>query len=233
MFGRRRKEKAKEVYAHRVWSLDHVISRSKPSGKKGAAKSRHAKKMSRKPLQKPKYRRPRGKVLTRKDDLDALLKMEEELAKEETKKTRRTGRKPKKPEEQALAGRDDIDSLLNVEETLTRKEKKPEKEKKKGKGVLHFLKPKLRKPEGEEAGEQEPAPAAKPLAKRGQIKTQIDDMVKMVTEKKKVKVDYIAKKLKVPESKVMEWAEILESDSMITIHYPAFGKPELRVKEAG
>lgn len=61
------------------------------------------------------------------------------------------------------------------------------------------------------------------------ITTEIDDMLQMVSERKKVKVDQIAKSLKVSEDRIQEWAKILEERGLVRIHYPAIGKTEIRI----
>lgn len=61
------------------------------------------------------------------------------------------------------------------------------------------------------------------------ITTEIDDMLQMVSERKKVKVDQMAKSLKVSEDRIQEWAKILEEQGLVRVHYPAIGKPEIMI----
>jgi len=61
------------------------------------------------------------------------------------------------------------------------------------------------------------------------ITTAIDDMLQMVSEKKSVSIDRLAKALRVPEPEIEEWAAILEEQGLVSMHYPAFGKPEVRI----
>lgn len=61
------------------------------------------------------------------------------------------------------------------------------------------------------------------------ITTEIDDMLQMVSEKRKIKIDRMAKSLKVSEDQIQDWAKILEEQGLVRIHYPAIGKPEIRI----
>jgi ribulose bisphosphate carboxylase small subunit len=59
-------------------------------------------------------------------------------------------------------------------------------------------------------------------------KTQIDELFEMVMEKGSVKIKEAAIKFKVHEAQIEEWAKILQEHGLIEIHYPVFGKPELK-----
>ncbi len=61
------------------------------------------------------------------------------------------------------------------------------------------------------------------------ITTEIDDMLQLVSEKKKVKVNVLAKRFSVSEERIQEWAGILEDQGLVRMHYPAIGKPEVRI----
>ncbi|MBM3303650.1 MAG: hypothetical protein FJY76_01020 [Candidatus Aenigmarchaeota archaeon] len=61
------------------------------------------------------------------------------------------------------------------------------------------------------------------------ITTAIDDMLQMVSDRKAVGVDRLAKALRVPESEIEEWAAMLEEQGLVSMHYPPFGKPEVRI----
>jgi len=63
------------------------------------------------------------------------------------------------------------------------------------------------------------------------LTTEVDDMLQIVSEKKKIRIDVLAKKMGVTEDKVEEWANMLEEQGFVSIHYPAFGKPEVRIGE--
>lgn len=184
LFGKRKEEKQ---HIYRVWSLDHIISKSKKQVRPVSAEKKSK-------VQKTGRAKTHKKMLTRKDDLDALLEREKTLARKEAKK-KHTKNKTKKERNRA------------------------------GHGFFHLRKPKSHKPE-----KAKHITVVKPPVKTGQITTQIDEMLNIVIEKKRVKTDYLSKKLKVKENIVEEWAEILQDNGFITIHYPAFGKPELRAK---
>lgn len=62
------------------------------------------------------------------------------------------------------------------------------------------------------------------------IKTSLDQILELVMEKGSIKIPDAAKKLRVKDKQVEEWARILEEHDLIEIHYPTFGKPFLKKK---
>lgn len=62
------------------------------------------------------------------------------------------------------------------------------------------------------------------------IKTSFDQLLELVIEKGSIKIPDAAKKLRVKDKQIEEWARILEEHDLIEIHYPAFGKPFLKKK---
>lgn len=56
----------------------------------------------------------------------------------------------------------------------------------------------------------------------------MDRLYDMVMRRGKVKVSDAAKEFNVHEAQIEEWAKMLETNGLIDIHYPAFGRPELR-----
>lgn len=66
--------------------------------------------------------------------------------------------------------------------------------------------------------------------KKDRMETPLDELYEMVTKTGKLKISDAARKLKVHETQVEEWAKILEDHELIEIHYPPLGKPELRKK---
>jgi hypothetical protein len=220
IFGRKRGEKPHADM--RVWSLGHVVSKPKPKASIQKAVQKPPAKKRPKPVTKgPKPVKIKGRAMTRQDDLESLLEAEKMLSEmvAEMGKAKHEAGKDQKAEKGE------------------RKEKAEKGKKEVKRGLRGLLRkppethtPEAHPPEDMKEKEEE-APAAGPGPKAAQITTQIDEMVGIVTEKKRVKANYIASRMKVSESKVMEWAEILEGNGMITIHYPAFGKPELRAAQ--
>lgn len=62
------------------------------------------------------------------------------------------------------------------------------------------------------------------------IMTPIDELLNLVLEKERVKLKEAAKRFGVKKQQLEEWAKILESHDLITIHYPPLGDVELRKK---
>ncbi len=59
-------------------------------------------------------------------------------------------------------------------------------------------------------------------------KTPIDELFEMISQKGTVSIKYAAARFNVHEAQIEEWAGILQDHGMIEIHYPVFGKPELK-----
>src|SRR3989344_2062911 len=68
-------------------------------------------------------------------------------------------------------------------------------------------------------------PAAKP-----EYQTDLDRLYELVQQKQSVKLGEVMKMFSIDRKKSEEWAAILEDSDLISIHYPAFGDPELRIK---
>jgi hypothetical protein len=64
-------------------------------------------------------------------------------------------------------------------------------------------------------------------SKLGKYETDLDLIYKIVEEKGSIKISSLAKQLNVNSKKIEEWANILESYSILKVHYPAIGEPEL------
>ena len=62
----------------------------------------------------------------------------------------------------------------------------------------------------------------------GAYETEIDALYRYVSQKGKVRIDDSARRFKVPQGVIQEWAKILEEHKLIAIHYPAFGSPVLK-----
>jgi hypothetical protein len=61
--------------------------------------------------------------------------------------------------------------------------------------------------------------------------TELDSLYELLKNKKKLSVDTIAKTFSVSKEKAIEWAKILENSELVTIEYPAFNDPEVRIVE--
>ena len=63
------------------------------------------------------------------------------------------------------------------------------------------------------------------------VTTNIDKLFRHVKEKGKLRVSDAAKLFDVKDEKIEEWGKILEDHDMIELHYPAIGKPILKVRK--
>jgi chromosome segregation ATPase len=63
------------------------------------------------------------------------------------------------------------------------------------------------------------------------IETQIDELARIVAERKKITVREAAKLLKTSESQIEEWVRILEEYGFVELIYPALGEPQIILKE--
>ena len=63
------------------------------------------------------------------------------------------------------------------------------------------------------------------------IETQIDELAKLVVEKKKISVRDAARILKITEAQVEEWVRILEESEFLELTYPALGEPIIVLKK--
>jgi F0F1-type ATP synthase assembly protein I len=66
---------------------------------------------------------------------------------------------------------------------------------------------------------------------KNEYKTDIDILFDFIKMNKKADLDIVAKEFSINREKAEEWAKILESSELITIHYPAFGDAQLVYKE--
>lgn len=62
------------------------------------------------------------------------------------------------------------------------------------------------------------------------VKTSMDQLLDMINDKGSVKISDAAKKLKIKDKQIEEWAKVLEEHGLIEVHYPAIGKPVLKKK---
>jgi len=62
------------------------------------------------------------------------------------------------------------------------------------------------------------------------IETDIDRLLKLITEKKTVDLGYLSKELKIDVERLEIWAKLLEDRGFIEIEYPILGLPKLRIK---
>jgi hypothetical protein len=63
------------------------------------------------------------------------------------------------------------------------------------------------------------------------IVTNYDKILSLVKEKKKIKLDEIARLLSMTEDKTAQELQTLEDNGLIEVQYPAFGEPLICVKE--
>jgi len=61
------------------------------------------------------------------------------------------------------------------------------------------------------------------------LETDIDKVLKIIGEKGSIRIDELAKNLNVSEEKIEEWIEILEEHNLVTLEYPPFGKPFVKI----
>ena len=62
------------------------------------------------------------------------------------------------------------------------------------------------------------------------IKTSIDKLIKLVREKKRLKLSEAAKVLNVSQKKIDEWVFMLEDKGIVDLKYPVLGEPEIVLK---
>lgn len=65
---------------------------------------------------------------------------------------------------------------------------------------------------------------------RSRSKTDIDILYELIKEKKDIKVSTISKIFEIEKELAMDWAKILESSELVTIEYPGFGGPIIKLK---
>lgn len=66
---------------------------------------------------------------------------------------------------------------------------------------------------------------------KGRFETDFDIFYKLIQKRKKMRINSIAKTFEITEDQALEWSKILESSNLVTIEYPAFYEPEVRIKE--
>ena len=64
-----------------------------------------------------------------------------------------------------------------------------------------------------------------------EMETDVDKILMVIKEKKKVKFSELAKMFNVSKQTIEEWAKILEDHGLAQIFYPTLGEPELREKK--
>lgn len=67
----------------------------------------------------------------------------------------------------------------------------------------------------------------------GKVTTEVDDMLEIISQKRSIRTDALARMMKAEESEIMEWMETLENFGIVKIHYPLFGKPILMIAAKG
>jgi|GEM_PF-3550433 len=146
-----------------------------------------------------------------KEDEKRKKKEDEKKRKEEEKRAKEAGKKKKEEDRHKKEGEDKKKEAAGKEDA---KDKKKEDTKKDKQGKK------------EKKGREKPVPIVykKPA---GKLTTEVDDMLETISDRKKIRVNQLAKLMKVDENEIKEWAETLENWGIIEIHYPLFGKPVL------
>ena len=85
-------------------------------------------------------------------------------------------------------------------------------------------------PEGEEVPPGRATPATFQEGSK-KVQTSMDALLDLIGEKGSIKLSAAAKKLKVKEKDVEEWARVLEEHELIEVRYPTFGSPILKKKK--
>ncbi|MCK5016903.1 MAG: hypothetical protein KAS32_07505 [Candidatus Peribacteraceae bacterium] len=63
------------------------------------------------------------------------------------------------------------------------------------------------------------------------IETNIDRLYEIVRDKGSIKLEDVAKKLKIDEENIEDWARILEEHNLVILHYPPIGDPTIILKK--
>jgi len=67
--------------------------------------------------------------------------------------------------------------------------------------------------------------------KKKKSETDLDVLYHLLEKRKRLSVPAIAKLFKIDKEKALEWGKILGNLELVTIEYPAFNEPEIRIKE--
>jgi len=66
--------------------------------------------------------------------------------------------------------------------------------------------------------------------RRSKSGTDLDTLYALLQERKKASIPAIAKVFKISNEKALDWGKILENKELVTVEYPAFSDPEVRMK---
>lgn len=67
--------------------------------------------------------------------------------------------------------------------------------------------------------------------KKTRSETNLDVFYNLLKDKKSLSIKTVAKLFKVSREKALEWAKILENHELVTIEYPTFSVPEVKINE--
>ncbi len=123
-------------------------------------------------------------------------------------------------------------TVRGKEEMLLEIVKKRVGEKKAGENAQHSEEDASSFAPEKKAAEAKAAAGEKAVTSAKSLKTPVDELYEIIKKTGGIRLDHAAKKFRIPESKVEEWAKILEESGLIEIHYSAIGKPVL-AKKAG
>jgi hypothetical protein len=127
------------------------------------------------------------------------------------KKEKKSDVKTEKPREDKKNKTDKKKSEPKTESTKVEEIDKPKDAKK---GIVKKFKEKVKK-------------VFIPKSVTEYLETDADIVYKMILEKGRLKVSEAAKRLNVPEEKIVEWGEIMEDHGLCKTHYPPIGSPVL------
>lgn len=219
----RKKYKRKKIVKKKP-SKKHLKKKPKSSKKPLARPSKTKTKPKKKPKPEVKYGIPKGhkheaelKIAERRSEIQEFyrkpegkigLKIREKTTTEfEEGKSKHVFFFKKKPEKKSS------------KEIKKKQEKKPEKPKKLSKRDLK--KQEILKRISEIVKNK----------KENMVVTNLDILLEIINTIGRVRIDYIAKSLKLDEKTVEDLAKILKENDLIDIHYPVFGKIEFRNKK--
>ena len=72
---------------------------------------------------------------------------------------------------------------------------------------------------------------SKLVQKTSKSETSLDVLYNLLKDKKRLNIKTIAKLFGITKEKAIEWAKILENYELVTIEYPTFNDPEVRINE--
>jgi hypothetical protein len=175
--------------------------------------------MKKKLKKKPKHEKVVKKKPDKKQDKPKEEPKEEQKpVKKEVKKPEKKEEKPKKEEKKPEKKEEKPEE---IKQKLIIQKNKPEEKKSEKPAQKDLPKPPEKTPESEDISKI-------PI---NHIETDIDELMRIIDEKKIVGLEYLSKKLKIDVNTLEDWAKMLEDRDLIEIEYPIIGLPKLRKKK--